>query len=824
MRLKWFRKDKAKQSRPVENSSTKPSTPAAPIAFGIKELYKTDLALVDLGGLVCQDVLRASEISPEPHLRNIIERTYSILFLGTPHSGADLAEWAASIAKWIGLVKQLNVDTVQVLKTDSEVLARIKEDFHALLRRRIEAGNRRIDITCFYEELPLPDVGEVVPKNSAILPSYNSIGIHNNHMDMTEFRSEDDDGFTQVAGELRRCLKKLEEKRGRESFLISLQRDPHFVGRKDLIAKIKAKLEVQPRVALAGIGGVGKSQIAIEYCYQFHEKYPHGRVFWVRADTTATFEQAYIMIAQNLGISPPKDSDISVFHSVSKRLSETKLPWLMILDNADDSNVFFERGTSLAAGPPLENYIPRSPKGFIIITTRDTRVGKRLAEGNETIEVQHMLEAEAEALLQSKLPPNSATRDGDTKELLTTLENLPLAITHAAAHISECNTTLAGFTMHRLVQLATRDWLETQGKSGEYQGQAVKLLSKAFPNPEFGSWGECQSLSPHVRIVSAYGFESRESQLLHAALLYKAAWCEWEQGRYTTAHVYCKHTFDIHEKLLGKDDTETLTSLSMLAVVLMDQGEFNEAEKLCQQVLDARKKTLGKDHRATLKSMNDLGRILRRLGRYDDAEKMQRCTLKDTKRVLGKEDTDALMSMDELECQGKYQEAEETYDKVLRLYETVLGKEHSDTILHRHLAGVFRAQKNWDEAEKKYRQVWTSYLTTLGREHPYAVTTMTNFGRVKADYGKAERVHREVLHLSGKGLGERHPDTMKSMEKLAVALRKQGKPMEAEELSSHISETEKALDEEDRDGEHDDEGEEDDNEDEGDENEKSSGL
>lgn len=58
-------------------------------------------------------------------------------------------------------MKQINVDIVQVLRTDSEVLARIKEDFHALLRRRIEAGKRRIDITCFYEELPLPGVGEV---------------------------------------------------------------------------------------------------------------------------------------------------------------------------------------------------------------------------------------------------------------------------------------------------------------------------------------------------------------------------------------------------------------------------------------------------------------------------------------------------------------------------------------------------------------------------------------------------------------------------------------------------------------------------------------
>ena len=65
------------------------------------------------------------------------------------------------LAKSFGLIKQTNSQILEVLKSNSEVLARIKEDFHTMIRARGEQGQRPIKITCCYEELPLPGIGEV---------------------------------------------------------------------------------------------------------------------------------------------------------------------------------------------------------------------------------------------------------------------------------------------------------------------------------------------------------------------------------------------------------------------------------------------------------------------------------------------------------------------------------------------------------------------------------------------------------------------------------------------------------------------------------------
>ncbi|KAG8411882.1 hypothetical protein J3458_015177 [Metarhizium acridum] len=66
---------------------------------------------------------------------------------------------------------------------------------------------RDLKVTCFYEELPMPVVGKVVPKNSATLEGYNAISIHANHSDMVKFSSEDDNGYRRVLGELDRWYK-----------------------------------------------------------------------------------------------------------------------------------------------------------------------------------------------------------------------------------------------------------------------------------------------------------------------------------------------------------------------------------------------------------------------------------------------------------------------------------------------------------------------------------------------------------------------------------------------------------------------------------------
>ena len=98
---------------------------------------------------------------PEAHLQNVVKCTRGIVFLGTPHHGAGLARWAERLAKSIGTIKETNPKILGVLRQESEVLARIQDGFHTMIRARNQEGHPPINITCFYEELPLPGVGLV---------------------------------------------------------------------------------------------------------------------------------------------------------------------------------------------------------------------------------------------------------------------------------------------------------------------------------------------------------------------------------------------------------------------------------------------------------------------------------------------------------------------------------------------------------------------------------------------------------------------------------------------------------------------------------------
>jgi hypothetical protein len=105
--------------------------------------------------------LETANRRPETHLKGILKLTLGIIFLGTPHQGSNLAKWAEMLATSIGILKQTNAQIVQVLKTNSEVLARVQDGFHTMIKARAASGHEAIEITCFYEELPLPGIGMV---------------------------------------------------------------------------------------------------------------------------------------------------------------------------------------------------------------------------------------------------------------------------------------------------------------------------------------------------------------------------------------------------------------------------------------------------------------------------------------------------------------------------------------------------------------------------------------------------------------------------------------------------------------------------------------
>lgn len=121
----------------------------------------------------------------------------------------------------------------------------------------------------------------------------------------------------------------------------------------------------------------------------------------------------------------------------------------MIIDNADDPDVFFtkQKSSEMEVGPtrPLINYLPEVSQGSILATTRDSRMGKRLGSKGTPVVVGYMDLQEGQELLGSQLDQADSLNFEDTKALIDALGYIPLAITQAAAFIEQNNSTIAEY-------------------------------------------------------------------------------------------------------------------------------------------------------------------------------------------------------------------------------------------------------------------------------------------------------------------------------------------------------------------------------------------
>lgn len=98
-------------------------------------------------------------VNAEEHQKRILEQTKAIAFLGTPHRGSDMANFAAIAGNIVNLVKRTNTRLLETLEPTSEVLASITQEFHAMLRSRAQDVGARIDMTCYAEELAVSRFG-----------------------------------------------------------------------------------------------------------------------------------------------------------------------------------------------------------------------------------------------------------------------------------------------------------------------------------------------------------------------------------------------------------------------------------------------------------------------------------------------------------------------------------------------------------------------------------------------------------------------------------------------------------------------------------------
>jgi Tetratricopeptide repeat len=290
------------------------------------------------------------------------------------------------------------------------------------------------------------------------------------------------------------------------------------------------------------------------------------------------------------------------------------------------------------------------------------------------------------------------------------------------------NTTLE---MHRLVQLATRKWLETHGQLERWKRQYVKNLCAAFPTGRYENWGVCQALFPHAKAALEQKPEGERALLQWASVLYKAASYAWTKGFISDAENMSTQSMKLKEKLLGQDNNETLTSMAMVALARKLAGRWTEAEELFMRVMETRKRVLGEEHPDTLASMINLASTYWNQGRWTEAEELDVRVIETGSRVLGEEHLDTLASITNLAStyrkQGRWTEAEELEVRVMETRKRVQGEEHPDTLTSMaNLASTFWNQGRLTEAEELEVRAMETRKRVLGEEHPSTLTSMAN--------------------------------------------------------------------------------------------------
>ncbi|KAI8623395.1 hypothetical protein F5Y19DRAFT_481760 [Xylariaceae sp. FL1651] len=616
-------------------------------------------------------------------------------------------------------------------------------------------------------------------------------------------------------------------------FLVPFPRNENFVGRAAIMKKLQQRLSSTnsgARVSLFGLGGVGKTQIALEYAYRLREEHPDKSVFWVRASNAEQFRQSFHSIALECSIPGNDNPEVDMLPLVKRWLEgNSQGRWLMIIDNADDAQLFSQlsqasnRSNSVSHdGNPLGQYIPVCAHGSILATTRNKQAGLKFSKGESLIEICKMDNDESEQLLRSNLGEHVAA-SGDLLKLSSRLEHLPLALAQASAFIHENTMTIDSYirlldenNQNRIALLSEefeaigRDsgmshavsatWILTFEQIERQDLFASDLLSlmslfdrQAIPMEFLSEFGVLRG-EENIRLAKALG-------VLKAYSLVSE-----DRGNGLDMHRLVQL---ITQKWLSTRETMRQFAEEALLIVSCRYpfGNFENRDK-CNAYLPHAQAVLeldstGSQNGTVAKAIlfDSVAAFFYLKGQWHYSEKLRTQAIEIRKEVQGPEHPGTLVSMANLastyQRQGRWKEAESLEIQVLEMRKRILGPEHPDTLISMgDLASTYWEQGRWKEAESLDVQVLEMRKRILGPEHPGTLVSMANLASTYQRQGRwkeAESLEVQVLEMRKKILGPEHPDTLVSMANLASTYRRQGRWKEAESLEIQVLEMRKRI-------------------------------
>jgi tetratricopeptide (TPR) repeat protein len=561
---------------------------------------------------------------------------------------------------------------------------------------------------------------------------------------------------------------------------------------------------------LYGLGGCGKSALAIELAYRVLARDARYLILWVPAISRESFELAYRQIGVQLSVRGITEGNADIKQLVIDALSsKSGRDWLMIVDNADDPEVLTTGAGGDARASRLMDYLPTSGRGKIIFTTRNRKATGSLTPGS-VLELPDMSKAEARKLLTLRIANYAMLTDTKAvDELLELLAYLPLAIVQAVAFID-----LNDISVSEYISLFQSTETELLGEHFEDPSR-YREIDSTIARTWHISFNQIRRVDPLAADYLSFMACISRTEIPQSLLLLPPSGSLVQQAKALgTLKGYALITerqqpsvgekfFDIH-RLVYRASVWWLESYgeragwtAKVAARLEELVPYGGHEKkdvwmaYLSHAIHVAGLGSGLDETTRLRLLDRVGRCQASLGQYSTAERTHRQVLLLREKSMGKEDIQTLTSMNELgralDNQGRYLEAEATYRQTLAGSEKILGAEHPFTLTSiSNLALVLSMQGKYAEAEEIDRQTLARREKVFGTDHPDTLTSMSNLALVldrQGKYAEAEGINRQTLAGSEKILGAEHPFTLTSISNLALVLSRQGKYVEAEGIN-----------------------------------------
>ncbi|KAK2012020.1 hypothetical protein LZ32DRAFT_585622 [Colletotrichum eremochloae] len=621
-----------------------------------------------------------------------------------------------------------------------------------------------------------------------------------------------------------------------------------FVGRGNEIERLHEALKWtgnRRTAVLQGLGGMGKTQLSIEYTRRHRSDY--SATLWLNARDETSLKQSFQQAARRIAREYPTVAYVQnaiasqnfdeTAEAVKRWLGETGNDrWLVIYDNYDDVRFDGHGGTGQSAQSVVEQsgtiasntsqteaagskaydirpYFPETDHGAIIITTRSSRVrlGQLIRLGKLS-NVEDSL-----AILESTSNRTHLSQNPDAYTLARRLDGLPLALSTAGAYLNQVSTTFAEY-----LQLYDKSWLRLHKESPQ-------LLD--YDQALYSTWGvsfnyiqqQSRGAAMLLRLWAYFDNEDLWYELLQEAgsegpvwlqditkdkLEFNAAMrvlCEHglveadpptkesgEESRGYSVHG-CVHAWMIHVLNTEGDEEMSFTAMRCVAshVLTLERQEYWIVQRRLVRHAD---RCITRT--ATDAAGNDEAWMFHNFGilysdqyRLKEAEAMYKRALQGYEEALGPD----IGTLHSIHCLGilysdqdRLKEAKAMYEQALQGYEKALGPEHTSTLnAVNNLGVIYTSQGQLKEAEAMHKRALQGYKKALGPEHTSTLKIVNNLGSLYSNQGRfkeAEAMYKQALQGYEKAIGPEHTLTLKTVNNLGILYSDQGRLKKAKAM------------------------------------------